>query len=101
MPTKALQTIAHALVLVALMLGLIAAALWLRPGPLEAQAQAQVRGAATDTGGVPDAGRQRQMMVEQLSAISGRLAEIEKALRDGAFIVQVTEPKSKEKDATK
>ena len=96
MESKHLQTIAHALVLVAIMLGLIAAVLWLRPDPSafqnEAQAQgtARVMGATSDGAGIPDAGKQRQMQLDLLQAVSQRLADIDKGLRDGSYNIQVT-----------
>jgi hypothetical protein len=95
MESRHLQTIAHALVLVAIMLGLVAAALWLRPEPSvfqnEAQAQntARVMTAAGEGSGIPDAGKQRQLQLDLLQAVSQRLADIEKGLRDGSFTVQV------------
>ncbi|MBM4017402.1 MAG: hypothetical protein FJ288_03595 [Planctomycetes bacterium] len=98
MESKHLQTIAHALVLVAIMLGLIAAALWLRfdPGRPQNEARAQSRyiTATADGPGIPDAGRQRQAMIEQLDAMNRRLADVERGLRDGSFAVQMLESKS-------
>jgi Flp pilus assembly protein CpaB len=95
MESKHLQTIAHALVLVAVMLGLIAAALWFRlePSAFQNQAQAQSTArvmSASQDGGIPDAGKQRQLQLELLQAISQRLADIEKGLRDGSFSIQAT-----------
>jgi Flp pilus assembly protein CpaB len=90
MESKHLQTIAHALVLVAIMLGLIAAALWLRLDPSEfkneaqAQGTARVMAATSDGPGIPDAGKQRQLQLELLQAVSQRLADIDKGLRDGS-----------------
>jgi len=94
MESKHLQTIAHALVIVAILLGLIAAALWLRldPGAFRNEAQAQtaarVMAATSDGPGIPDAGRQRMMIVEQLQAVNQRLADIDKGLRDGSYSIQ-------------
>jgi hypothetical protein len=99
MESKHLQTIAHALVLVAILLGLIAGALWLRlePGALENEARAQgtarVIAANADGPGIPDAGRQRMMIVEQLQTLNQRMADIEKGLRDGSYSIQTAEPK--------
>jgi hypothetical protein len=98
MQSKHLQTIAHALVLVAIMLGLIAAALWIRLGPSDTSGQAQAqnyRGAAmaADGGGVPDSGKQRLMMVDQLDSLNKHIADLEKGFRDGAFVVQTIEAK--------
>jgi hypothetical protein len=100
---KYLQTIAHALILVAIMLGLIAAALWLRLDSAEPRAEAQTgsryAAAAGDGAGIPDAGRQRQLTVDLLDAINKRLADIERGLRDGSFAVQVTDAKAGSKQA--
>jgi hypothetical protein len=96
MAGKHLQAIAHALILVAIMLGLIAAALWLRPGPIEPAAQAQANSrtvSAADGSGIPDAGRQRLMTVELLDAINKRLADIDRGLRDGSYAIRVVESK--------
>ena len=95
MESKHLQTIAHALVLVAVMLGLIAAALWLRlePGAFQNEVQAQSAAkafAATADIGIPDAGKQRQLQLDLLQSISQRLADIEKGLRDGSYSIQMT-----------
>jgi hypothetical protein len=101
MADKYLQSIAHALILVAIMLGLIAAALWLRLDSPEGMAQAQTGSRYTATGdvGIPDAGRQRQMLVELLDSVSKRLADIERGLRDGSFAIQVTDSKGSAKQA--
>ena len=95
MKSKHLQTIAHALVLVAVMLGLIAAALWFRlePGAFQNEVQAQSTAKATADTGIPDAGKQRQLQVDLLQAVSQRLADIEKGLRDGSYSIQTVEPK--------
>jgi hypothetical protein len=96
MESKHLQTIAHALVLVAIMLGLIAGALWLRLDPSAVQNEAQAQGTArvmaatSDGAGIPDAGKQRQMQLDLLQAVSQRLADIDKGLRDGSYSIQVT-----------
>ncbi|MCX5683379.1 MAG: hypothetical protein NT049_06820 [Planctomycetota bacterium] len=93
METRHLQTIAHALVLVAIMLGLIAAALWLRLEPNafknEAQAQNTARVITAPGDGIPDAGKQRMLQVELLQAMNQHLADIEKGLRDGSYTVQI------------
>jgi Flp pilus assembly protein CpaB len=99
MNSKHIQMIAHSLVLVAIMLGLIAAALWFRPdaGSAGNRAQAQTFGSvstATEDRGIPDAAKQRQMTVEQLEAINKRLADLERGFRDGSFLVQMIENKA-------
>jgi Flp pilus assembly protein CpaB len=92
MESKHLQTIAHALVLVAVMLGLIAAALWFRlePSAFQNEVQAQSMARATADTGIPDAGKQRQLQLDLLQAVSQRLADIEKGLRDGSYSIQMT-----------
>lgn len=94
MASRHLRTIAHGLILVSAMLGLIAAALWLRTGPLEPQALARLKAISTSQTGVPDSGQQRQAMIEQLEALNNRLGRIENGLRSGAFVVQMIEPKA-------
>jgi len=100
-----LRTISHALVLIAIMLGLIAAALWLRMGtPSGSDAQAQTTNrasAAQSEGGVPDAGKQRLNMVEQLDMLNRHVADLEKGLREGAFVVQTIEAKPSAKAGQK
>lgn len=95
MESKDLRTLSHGLLLVAAMLGLIAAALWLRPQNLEPQAQAQAAGPyrVMPANGIPDDGRQRQQMVEHLEALNRRLADMDRAFREGAYAVQAVEPK--------
>jgi hypothetical protein len=95
MASKHLQTIAHGLILIAVMLGAIAAALWFRSDGLESKAQAQGRAvaAARDEAGLPDAGRQRYQMVEELQQLNRRVADLERGLRDGAFAIRTIEAK--------
>jgi hypothetical protein len=109
MSLKYLQMIAHALVLVAVMLGLIAAALWFRLDQVENKAQAQMQSqlhfassSAVDTGiGTVDPGRQRVLAVEQLDALNKRIADLEKGFRDGSYSIQVIEPKGAAKQSPK
>lgn len=100
MNSKYLQMIAHGLILVAFMLAVIAAALWLRADPPETRAQAQVQSRG-DGGGIPDPGKQRQETIQQLEAMNRHLANIEKGLSDGSFSFQVIEPKGAAKQARK
>jgi hypothetical protein len=96
MESRYLQTIAHSLVLIAILLGLIAVALWVRVDSVEPRAQAQVGRPASGTAegtGIPDAGRQRQMSVEQLELVNKHLADIERGLQQGAYVIQTTEAK--------
>jgi hypothetical protein len=109
MQSKYLQLIAHALILVAIMLGLIAAALWLRfdradpYGQVQAQTLPPARFMATQSdntgGGIPDTARQRQTQIEQLDAINKHLADLERGFRDGAFVVQTIDAKEGSKPA--
>jgi len=94
MQSKDLRTIAHALILVAFMLGLIAAALWLRGSNVEPQASAEIRVTSTERGGgIPDAGRQRRDMLIELQKINTRLESMDAALHDGKYRVQTIETK--------
>lgn len=95
MHLRQLQAVSHGLVLVAAMLALIALALWLKPGPLEATAMAGTPAARAGAEGVPDTGRQFQAMIEQLESLNRRLGDIEKGLRDGSYVVQVNDAKAK------
>ena len=99
MESKHLQMIAHGLVLVAIMLGLIAAALWFRPYGIEAQAQAQFAKPGTASSyeqspGIPDAGKQRLVLNEQLDNLNRRVADIEVGLKNGTYVIQTIEAKS-------
>ena len=88
-----LRAISQGLILIAVILGLIAAALWFRSGPLESGAQARTPTTSSESSGVPDAGLQRREIIEQLVKLNDRLADIERGWREGAFIVQTMEPK--------
>ena len=90
MCSKELRTVGHGLILVSVMLGLIAAALWFRPGPLEARAEAK---GASGLGkvGVDPAG-ERFQMVQQLEALNQRVDGIDRGLRDGSYSIQVLKP---------
>jgi len=94
MLARHLQTIAHGLILTSIMLGLIAAALWLKSGPLESTAQAELKASPPRGEGIPDAGKQRYDMIDQLTEINRHLADIEKGLRSGAYSFQVVDPKA-------
>ncbi len=88
MASSDLRTIAHAVVLVAAILAVIAVALWLRAGPLEPQALAKPVRLSTGNTGVPDSGRQRMMILKELQKLNGRLEAVESALRDGTYVIQ-------------
>ena len=89
-----LRTIGHGLILIAVMLAVIAAALWLRPASLESEARA--RSINTDTGGrgIPDAGLQRQTIVNELRSLNARIGRLEGGFRSGEFQVRLVEPKT-------
>jgi len=98
MESKHLQTIAHGLILVSVMLAVIAAALWFQSDALESKVQAQMRAAAPreDTG-VPDSGKQRLLLIDQLDTLNRRVADLERGLREGAFVIQTIEAKAGQK----
>lgn len=95
MLTRHLRAIAHGLILVSAMLALIAAALWFKTGPLESQALARLNAPSTGSPGIPDSGKQRQEMTDQLKALNNRLKAIEDGLRNGTFAIQTTERKAR------
>ena len=95
MLARHLRAIAHGLILVSAMLALIAAALWFKTGPLESQALARLKAPSTDSPGIPDSGKQRQAMTDQLKALNNRLKGIEDGLRNGTFVIQTTERKAR------
>ena len=105
MPSRHLQAIAHGLVLVAFMLGLIAAALWFRTDSVEPKVQAQAQTASrplpsgADGAGIPDSGRQKLIQIEQLDTLNKRLADIERGLREGSYSIQVINAKGAAKPA--
>jgi hypothetical protein len=103
MESKHLQTIAHGLILISAMLAVIAAALWFRSDVLESKVQAQGRLAAAsrDDGGIPDSGKQRFQMIEELQQLNRRLADLERGLRDGAFSIRTVEVKATQNQAPK
>jgi len=88
MASRDLRNIGHALLLVAAVLALIAAALWFRGGPLEPQVLALPKALSTEDPGIPDSGKQRQMIVAELKQLNNRLQAVEAGLRDGKYLVQ-------------
>jgi len=88
MISRDLRTITHALVLVAAVLAVMAAALWYRGGALEAEALGRAQPLTTKSPGVPDSGRQRQMIIAELKQLNSRMQAIESALREGDYVVQ-------------
>jgi hypothetical protein len=91
---KHIRTISQGLILVALVLALIAAALWLRPNSVEPRAQAAGRVIAADPlSPTFDSGRQRLEILDELRAVNSRLDRLEKGFRGGEFQVQIIPPK--------
>jgi len=106
MAARDLRTIGQGLIVIAILLFVIAAALWLRPDFASPATERFVRAEQVTTGtdgqGVPDAGKQRLLLVEetralnlQVKALAERLGSIDKALREGEYKVQTVEAKSK------
>jgi len=95
MISQQLRTIGQGLVLIAGVLGVIAVGLWFRPNVMEPEAHGRMVLAETAPVGIPDAGRQREIMIQQLQALNDRLAAIEEGLKEGRFQVQVLEPKGR------
>lgn len=89
MHTSPLRTIGHGLMLVAAMLALIAAALWFRPPSAQQAAYARAIGTNDRGLGIPDAGRQRLQMIQELENLNTRLGRIEQGLKTGAFRIEV------------
>jgi hypothetical protein len=86
-----LKTMTQGLILIAVMLAVIAAGVWVRPGSLEPTARAAAPATATtdrSAAGIPDAGLQRQTMIEELKKLNERLSAIEDGLKEGRFVVQ-------------
>ena len=98
MLAKRLDAIAQGLILIAVVLAALAVGLWVRADAVESGAHA---GPATTTAtttdrsvaGIPDSGRQRETMIEELRKLNERLAAIEEGLKEGIFQVQTLVPK--------
>jgi hypothetical protein len=94
MQNRDLKAVAQALVLVAVMLGFVAIALWTHGGGAGGTAGAQGRvlaaGEARPLSHL-NAGAQRQQFIDELQTLNRRVAGIETALRNGEFSVQITE----------
>lgn len=107
MPSHPLNTISQGLVVIAVLLAVIAAALWLRPDfaspATEPSAHAAFGAAVTSEGdGIPDSGRQRMMIVQELKtlnaevkALGERLSAVDKSMRSGDYRVQTVEPRAR------
>jgi hypothetical protein len=98
MLAKQLGTISQGLILIAVVLAVIAVGVWVRADGMESRAHA---GTATTTAtttdrsvaGIPDSGRQRETMIEELRKLNDRLAAIEEGLKEGRFQIQTLVPK--------
>jgi hypothetical protein len=101
MLAKQLQAIAHGLILASVMLALIAAAMWLKSGSIEQSALAQTKPNPAKGEGVPDAGKQRFDMIDQLQEINRHLTDIDRNLRDGSYTLQAVDPKGSSKAAAR
>jgi len=99
MISRDLRNIAHTLLLVAAVLGMIAAGLWFRGDALVPEALARPKRLTAENTGIPDSGRQRQLILAELKRLNSRLEAIESALREGAYVVQ-TKPAVGEAGAT-
>jgi hypothetical protein len=88
MIARGLTHIAHGLLLVAAMLALIAAGLWFHGADLESEAVARGKPISAEDTGIPDSGKQRQMIVAELKTLNSRLQAIESALRDGEYLIK-------------
>ena len=95
---RRLDTISQGLVLIALVLAVIAVGVWVRTDGMVSRAHA---GTATTTepttdrsvAGIPDSGRQRETMIEELRKLNDRMAAIEEGLKEGRFQIQALVPK--------
>ena len=98
MLARQLDTISQGLILIAVVLAVIAMGVWVRSDGVESRAHA---GTATTTAtttdrsvaGIPDSGRQRETMIEELRKLNDRLAAIEEGLKEGSFQVLTLVPK--------
>ena len=94
---RRLDTISQGLVLIAVVLAVIAVGVWVRADAVESRARAGTAAptATTDrsVAGIPDSGRQRETMIEELKKLNDRLAAIEEGLKEGRFQIQTLVPK--------
>jgi len=98
MLAKGLDTISQGLILIAVVLAVIAVGLWVRTDGMESRAHAGTALPAAPTtdrsvAGIPDSGRQRETMIEELRKLNDRLAAIEEGLKEGRFQIQTLVPK--------
>jgi len=101
MLAKQLGTISQGLILIAVVLAVIAVGVWVRADGMESRAQAGTATTAATTtdrsvAGIPDSGRQRETMIEELRKLNDRLAAIEEGLKEGRFQIQMLVPKDGE-----
>jgi hypothetical protein len=93
-----LDTISQGLILIAVVLAVIAVGVWVRTDGMESRAHAGTAPPTETTtdrsvAGIPDSGRQRETMIEELMKLNDRLAAIEEGLKEGRFQIQTLVPK--------
>ena len=98
---RRLDTISQGLILIAIVLAVIAVGVWVRMDGMESRAQAGTAAPGTTTtdrsvAGIPDSGRQREAMIEELRKLNDRLGAIEGGLQEGRFQIQTLVPKDGE-----
>lgn len=98
MLAKGLDTISQGLILIAVVLAVIAVGVWVRTDGMESRAHAGTASPTETTtdrsvAGIPDSGRQRETMIEELRKLNDRLAAIEEGLKEGRFQIQTLVPK--------
>jgi len=97
MLAKRLDTISQGLILIAVVLAVIAVGVWVRTDGMESRAHAGTAPPAATTdrsvAGIPDSGRQRETMIEELRKLNDRMAAIEEGLKEGRFQIQALVPK--------
>jgi len=95
---RRLDTISQGLILIAVVLAVIAMGVWMRSDGVESRAHAGTAPPTETTtdrsvAGIPDSGRQRETMIEELRKLNDRLAAIEEGLKEGRFLIQTLVPK--------
>jgi len=73
------------LTVIAVLLSVLIVALWAQPLPFSGQA------IAAQSAGIPDAGRQRQIIIEELKKNTSRLDDLIRLLESGKAKVQVVQ----------
>ena len=95
---RRLDTISQGLILIAVVLAVIAVGVWMQSDGVESRAHAGTATTMATTtdrsvAGIPDSGRQRETMIEELRKLNDRLAAIEEGLKEGRFQIQMLVPK--------